>query len=626
MKDLKIESNRMETIYIDKKYEIELESSNKKIFENGIEYARYLRRVNKYKTPIMFTSFLSKKKIFEIYKNPNIINAQKHYFLQLPYTNVDLVKLNTSETELTDIQLSDVVLNFCELKSSIRESYHLFKGRLNEINNKKQSKKEKLEQSNVEIENLKKILQRDYIDIPQVLFAFNALVSGLNKENIEEKINEISTLGDEVLSKYITSDNDTTQTIEPLVEKPWEVLFLDDKPDELAKVLELVKSRNVIYHIAESVKEAKKIIEDDTYNKIAVVVSDFRLFDTKSPDKVTDEQGYDFLIWLAKQPRINGLMALSGLSKWFLINSFNKLGINVKVFSKSNLAGAEALFVEELENLGEKYYDYLINQPTGAAWKNLKQYYAFYRNNKDYEKLEENICLHSAEIIEDIKKNIHSKDPIKQIKSISTYITESQSNFDNKTYQTINESTLKKFYDKLIIRRVLIYMYLWDENSLDQVCELLAKNLSTKSEKKEKEEKDKTIGNKKQIMTNCGLKEVDIPVNILSEEKNWLETVGVEVKGYKVAHNAIYDLFEFFFVNYPINEIKKLKDNFTKNKSLKTIEQKFEKLNENLKADSTNKKMIDDFYNDLKRFLNILDKAYINNNYITNFINQINGD
>lgn len=610
---------KLHTIYIDQSYE-----HNGKTFSNGIDYVKYRRLNENWIDPIVFTSFLSFQNILT-QKGTSIVTSVGHEFLQLPYSKKDLDIIKENIYELDTIDLNDIKLHYCQISGVFSNSFHNFKARLQAVfgNNSINS----IVEINDLFNNYFLELYKEYSFIPKYSDLINELQI-YKKEiitNIENPpINEQQERFLKFLPNEETEQDDFAYNIKP---KPWKALFLEDNPDEIKNVTDILDIKEIQYKIFSNYKKAEDELNTDNSNQYTVIISDFRLIEG---NRHQAKQGYRFLIETARKNRLNGLIALSGLSKWFLMDSFRNIGLDIKVFSKGAIVKEGArLFVDEIENLGDKYYDAIINRPKAAGWENLKQYYAYYRISKDYDKLEDNICLHSSEITEEIKIAIHSKDSLKQIKSISTYITEAQVNFDNTTYKNINETTLKKFYDKLIIRRVLIYMYLWDENSLTEVCELLAKNLSSKLEYTNKQNKSgkTTNGNKKQIMTNCGLKEEDIPINILSEEVNWLDKMGVEIKGYKVAFNGVHELFEFFFENYPIEFIKKrFQANFTKDKSLKAMERNFKDLNKQLRTDSANQIMIAKFYHDLKHFLNILDNAYVNNQSITNFINQISSE
>lgn len=617
-------------IYIDKIYEY-----NDKTFDNGIDYVKHRRLHENWNEPVVFTSFQPLNNILTK-KGTSIITTIGHVFLQIPYTKKEVDEIKEDLYELDTIDLNDIKLHYCQISGVFSNTFHNFKARLQAIFNTKTESKIK-EIISEQFEIFYSELNKEFSFIPN----YSTLIAELEKykgEIITNLDNPPINEQQERFLKYIPNEEAVSELdLGDIKSKPWKVLFLEDNPDEIKNVTDILEIKQIKFKVFESYKEAEAELEMDKSNDYTVVISDFRL---NNGNRQQTKQGYKFLIETAKKNRLNALIALSGLSKWFLMDSFRNEGLDIKVFSKGAIVGNGAnFFVDEIENLGEKYHDALMNKPEATAWKNhLKPYYAAYRISKDYQKIEEKICQHSSEIVEEIKQVIFDKNnPMKNMHSISTYISEAQANFDNKTYKAINETTLKKFYDKLIIRRILIYMYLWDENCLNTVCELLAYNLSDKKvdKKKDDNEKQKATGNKKQIMTNCGLKEEEIPVNILSEEINWLDKMGVEIKGYKVAFNELYDLFVFFFTHYPVNTIKdQFKTLFTKDKSiikdksLKSIERNFKALNKGLKKNRQNKDEIIKFYNNLRKFLYVLQEAYngkTRNKTIDNFLKEING-
>ena len=76
--------------YIDQQYVIENKQNQKLTFDTGINYVKYLRRVENFAEPVLFTSFFS---LDEILQKPNtqILTAIGHHFLQLPYSRMAIL-------------------------------------------------------------------------------------------------------------------------------------------------------------------------------------------------------------------------------------------------------------------------------------------------------------------------------------------------------------------------------------------------------------------------------------------------------------------------------------------------------------------------------------------------------
>lgn len=510
--------------YIDQEYVIENKQNQKLTFDNGIDYVKYLRRVENFAEPVLFTSFFS---LEEILQKPNtqILTAIGHHFLQLPYSKEDFEKITAQLKPLNEIQLSDIKINFCQLRSSVREGFHIFKGRLREIKGYNLPSEEKVSLFREAFSKYEADLKRDVGQYPEILTEYKRVISLFNPQDILT-IERIEAVQEENFVCFLPADSDFPFVIEKH-NYSWRILFLDDKPSELDSLFEILKERGVNYEVATSCDEAKGIIENDVYNQIAVVVSDYRLFEI--PEKETlkprmqNEQGYDFLIWLSKQSRYNAMVALSGLSKWFLLDSFRKNRINVKVYSKSGLLGGGVkLFVDDIEYLGTQINDVINNQPKAALWNEmqyvdkektkiksypLKPYYIFHRNNNDYLSNEININQIAEKVAREVEFAIDKSSNFNfaSLVSIQGNVT--------KTMKGDIENEYSDFQLKLLQRRIFYYLILKGFDT-DAIVKMLHKGDSQES---------MTDSMIKQIPSMLAIKaNTDIPYNLLVEEKYFL--------------------------------------------------------------------------------------------------------
>jgi len=494
------------------------------VFDNGIDYVKYLRRVENFTAPVIFTSFFS---LEEILQRPNtqILTAIGHQFLQLPYSNMDYKKVTEQLKPLNEIQLSDIKINFCQLRSSVREGFHIFKGRIREIKGYNLLLEEKVSLFHEAFSTYESDLKRDVGQYPEILTEYKRVISLFNPQDILT-IERIEAIQEENFVCFLPADSDSTIVIEKH-NYSWKILFLDDKPSELDSLFEILDERGINYEVATSCDEAKGIIKNDAYNQIAVVVSDYRLFEM--PEKETlkprmqNEQGYDFLIWLSKQSRYNAMVALSGLSKWFLLDSFRKNRINVKVYSKSGLLGGGVkLFVDDIEYLGTQINDVINNQPKAALWNEmqyvdkektkiksypLKPYYIFHRNNNDYLTNEININQIAEKVAREVEFAIDKSSNFNfaSLVSIQGNVT--------KTMKGDIENEYSDFQLKLLQRRIFYYLILKGFDT-DAIVKMLHKGDSQES---------MTDSMIKQIPSMLAIKaNTDIPYNLLVEEKYFL--------------------------------------------------------------------------------------------------------
>ena len=509
-------------LYIDEVYLITKGDRQSIEFTNAIEYVKYLRRVEKYSEAVIFSSFHSANQILEK-ANTQIITTIGHGFLQLPYTQEQYDAVSKETDPLNDIQLQDIIINFCRIRSAITEGFHIFKGRLREVKGLDIELAEKVKLITEEFTKFEKELIRDVGKYPEIIAEFKRVISLFKADDIDS-IDSIDLENEETFSKYLPADEiDKEELIRE--KKGWKILFLDDKPSELDSILKVLAERCIDYEIATTIQEAKAFIEADKQsNKISVVVSDYRLFEADakgiSKPRMQKEQGYDFLIWLAKQDRYNAMMALSGLSKWFLLESFRKKSIDVKVYSKTGLnAGAAKFFVDDIEYLGSQVEQVVLSQPKATNWRKdtvkqekitnyaLKPYYVFHRNSNEYLTVENSINQQAEKVARELEFAIDKSSDFNFASLVSI-----QGNA-TKTMKGEIENEYPDFQLKLLQRRVFYYLLL---KGFDK--DAISKMLHTGDTQSEMSESMiKQVPSMLAIQT-----ETDIPYGLLVEEKYFL--------------------------------------------------------------------------------------------------------
>ena len=550
-------------LYIDETYKTRESGLPMKEFGNAIEYVKYLRRVEKNYEPIIFTSFLSANEILEK-ANTQIITAIGHGFLQMPYSKEQYEEVLNEIEPLNEIQLQDIIINFCRIRSSISEGFHIFKGKLREIKGMDISLAEKVRMLNEEFVKFEKELTRDVGKYPEIIAEYKRVISLFKADDIDS-IDLIDLENEETFSKYLPADEvDKEELIRQ--KKVWKILFLDDKPSELDSIFQVLGERGIGFEVATTMQEAKDFIEADKQsNKISVVVSDYRLFEADakgiSKPRMQKKQGYDFLIWLSGQDRYNAMMALSGLSKWFLLDSFRKKSIDVKVYSKTGLnTGAAKFFVDDIEYLGNQVEQVVLSQPKATNWRKdtvkqekitnyaLKPYYVFHRNSNEYLTVENTINQQAEKVARELEYAIDkdSKFNFASLVSIQGNAT--------KTMKGEPENEYPDFQLKLLQRRVFYYLIL---KGFDK--DAISKMLHTGDTQSEMSESMiKQVPSMLAIQT-----ETDIPYGLLVEEKYFL---------HHYMNLPIYNIAELMDQTYSIiNAVlsKHLKNNKAVTESLK---------------------------------------------------------
>lgn len=545
------------------KYSITTDTGNIIEFDNAIDYIKYKRRVERYKEPVIFTS---NEKLDNLLSKPNnkILRAIGHDFLRVPYRDEDIEKIERHISPLNDIQLQDIIINFCHLKSAVRNGFHDFKGTLRAIMGKTIPDDEKVNLLLSEFDEYRKELKRDAGDYKDVLFEFDRIVSLFKPSDIST-IEKVQSIQEESLACFLPDDDDEfEQSRKVLVD--WKILFLDDNPEELQVIFKLLKERGIEYEFASSCQSAMRIINDDHMNRITVVVSDYRLYekiDKYLEPRMQREQGYDFLFWLCNQNRYNAHVALSGLSKWFLFESFRKHNMNVKIYSKNSLLGGGTnLFIDDLEYLGRQFNDVVINQPQALMWRNnklgnngdivshkLNKYYIYHRNCNEY--------LSSENMINRQAEQIAREAEFAMDKSSNFNFGATLSIFGGCTTNMKGKPDTEYpiFLKKLLQRRILYYLFLQGFQK-DAIIKLLHKgsmnvNISD--------------GMLKQVPYYLAVNwESDIPDFLLVEDKYFLHNImGIDIHRFSELSCQAHTIVNTIVTNV-IDKNEELIDNINK--------------------------------------------------------------
>lgn len=588
--------DQMKTVLVEKKGSTaEHRVINRSKFD-GVEQVRISRKIDKSQEPVLFTSFLPVNEVLSK-KNTSIITAIGHGFLQLPFTPDEYTKACEDINQLNEIQLKDIILNFCQLRSSVRESFHAFKGILREIKNRKISIDEKDKLYKEEFKKYEEKLNKEVGDFPELLAEYKRVISFYNKDK-EDSIELIEAEQEENFVRFLPEERSETVQPEPANNKNkfWKVLFLDDRPDELNPIIATLEQRGISSVIAKTAAEAKEKIIGDEKNNITVVVSDYRLFEHDNKGwaeaRMQKEQGYDFLKWLSLQDRFNMMIALSGLSKRFLMESFRKEQLNIKVYSKNGLLGGGVkLFADDIEHYGERVYETLISLPKAAEWK--KQFLRHYKwlklDSVESDKIEHNISNKALSIINQLDKQIESNETHYHLKD----------NFGN-TQTTISpkkpiEDQLNIFILKMAHRRVVTYYLIRQTINPVSIAKIISKGSvdAIKAERKNKRDKLDDInrreqgkdydGDKKQVFRHLAILEGE-PTNILVEEKNWFRNImGIDINmsSNDISVNSLYEIMRFYFriarEKYPIfAEMEKFNNSFESGRTTKAINKDLE--------------------------------------------------
>ncbi len=295
----------------------------------GIELVKRFRREG-VTLPIIFTSFLSRKQVYANKLERGIINAVGHDFIQLPYALQQLKKEEPKVQRLNELEMYDIVHNYCSLGGVIKMLLHSLSGLQGALNNpaaKPESVRSKIRDA---------IIQAHQVfgkDSSSTLAEFDSKFTSITINNLNKAIRFAEETGNELVELYAAEEESNSKL---KAKGNWKLLLLDDEITEKHILIDKLKERDVQVICCRNAHEADKIINKETL--LSLVISDYRLEDEVDGVNVQQPiQGYQFLKDISDhKPGYLRLAALSSLPRRFLMESFKHYGLRVEIFSKKD--------------------------------------------------------------------------------------------------------------------------------------------------------------------------------------------------------------------------------------------------------------------------------------------------
>lgn len=435
----------------------------------GIDFTRsVLRARKKVKFPILFASFLPLEKILldELGNKRlemQIAGSVGHSFQRLPYDFDTLIDDVKAQPFLTELQSTDIFNNLCDVRGLIRGRVHELEGKLRSLDVNSTNAditaarlfENALDEIGVLIGDLNGLVDA----IAAMKLGFQKLLTGRagTLKGIHEYVEQCGLQ----LSSLIEDDAVFASNYVASREQPWKVLILDDEPESLTELRNSLSENGVESICATTVSSARRLIADDVYNEIVVAISDYRLLEmADGVEKHQPQQGYDFLVWLAAESHLTHLIALSGLSRKFLLESFQKYRTRIDVHSKQDLTGEHALnlFVDNVLDRGREVYDAVCSRPTVGDWKGLKPFYAAHRASSEYLSVEEEVSTRAIRYIRLYEELLETRDAASLLRSGMEGISELSTKLSGKGPSDLR--SMRAFQSKLLGRRVALYLHL----------------------------------------------------------------------------------------------------------------------------------------------------------------------
>jgi CheY-like chemotaxis protein len=245
---------------------------------------------------------------------------------------------------------------------------------------------------------------------------------------------------------------------------PWQVLYVDDTEFCRVDVTDKFRKRGVVCHTVGSAYEALDFLRQDTRGKIAVVISDIRLYEENGDWQ--DLQGYDLLNDVHEvHTRPVAYFVLTS-KRGTIVNSVKrKEKFPIQWFSKSDVTTSEQafnIFAKRIKELGGESWFCNKSQPKMSAW--TRESYRFARPLSAY-----------------YRKHIERSDHViaateidKKATIFTDNILHSRKNEEIEFLPTLKDNTLsdrmiEKFRFQILLGRRIIYS-LWlsafDEESI----------------------------------------------------------------------------------------------------------------------------------------------------------------
>lgn len=421
---------------------------NNKLYSNlyGIDFVKNEIRLPGINLPVLFMSFLSRSQILKLDSSKQIIStfALGHHFIHLPTANVGEIE-KFYEMELVPSSEMEDTLNFISFDKIVSTIRH-----------------------DVNSENIEECKLR--------------LINIIDKANFDDKKQLFDDLGDVNNSKGIKDFCDDIEKKIPvkgdLVNRSsggYNVLLLEDtETEEIKSLLREAKENNINITHCKKTSEAFQFIKDDTFNKLVVIIADFRIWDnpdaTHEEKLMSEKQGYRFIEDVVKLGRRYTFVSFSELPRAFRMriatSSQTQIIPEEKALILSSATKRKA-FINKIIYWAEQTQFSFANkaskEPVFAALYNT------FKNSKENDEL--NLTQTSLKLISEFQKAFESDNKIvvdnlfDADNGFATYLAKLKSNdsfeFKQEKFDlsTLSIKDINAFSNKLIMRRLVIYAY-----------------------------------------------------------------------------------------------------------------------------------------------------------------------
>ena len=521
----------------------------------GVSVVNTLRE-NRVKCPIFICSFCPRS-FFKAQKEIRfrILGTPGHNFIQLPaggtiYHDNEELRLHG----MSPLLLDDILYYCMDRAGLLDETFHTLKNLM---------LKPGVDLPTVVSEELAALeTSIDPFRIPE----FHTLLDQLAAQLTTPAEDPIDTLYEykKKFLELIPKDSEETGSAEESQVRNWQVLFVDDDKNNVLQMMSELKAHGIGCVPAQRGEDVMTILEADSkgeldscdpafeafgevkmlreglqpVNSITLVISDWRFLTPNGDWEIW--QGYDIIGHIFKNlPNQVSFFILTSKTGGIVRTAQRMKYMNISWFSKDDVLKTKTgfdLFTDQVTQMGNDTFDALCSRPKVSSWENEKQkgnlipgtsleaYYKMYRQSSKYHFKEADINLETLNFVNDAEKLRRGETLEHKVRPFQV---------KTKILRAAREDypeNWEKFYEKLLVRRIILSLSINRKWSMDEIAPLLEyQRLEVDEEERAKIRKNLKfflgvhhgLGFNYDRYTGDAIL-TDFPEHVLMEERNFL--------------------------------------------------------------------------------------------------------
>lgn len=498
---------------------------------SGFSYIEELR-INGATFPVIICSFMPEKWFLEsdIKRSFDIIRTPGHYFRQLPVSLKQL--FNENLPSIDKATLKDINQHIFSLRGYIEEVFHKTKNIIHQQSIDPIALSDSLVNAfnrTGPIINYRKKIEFDMLKEK----LFSSLFGGQQNINVSETRNltnltiaRLKSLVDKMEPPLLKDDD---------LQYNWQVLYLEDDSALGDQMKNKFKNKGIDCITANSPKEAYRILATDEDDKIAVLLTDYRLLDEN--DYWYEDQGYHVIKKVNQDfpNRYLSFFALSSFHEASLLHIQQEYNIRVWSYQKSDVINKDSesgfnIFARKVIEEAEQKIQHICDKQTTRVWKDgdkhkfdksFSYYYQQHRIALDFQQANRRIGFEAGQQVLYFMSFEANYKGVERPK-IEHYSYQKGIG-KNKGSDTKLDDKIEQFRTKLIGRRVAIALKVLFDFTAGEIYSKM------KSYSKGRAEEGNKANQFLTLYLGISLKK-DIPSALFPEEMIWLDKLKTKLK------------------------------------------------------------------------------------------------